>query len=144
MAITADMKAAFTALDNLGARVQQGAPDYLSVVGERFCEEALATKTYADRTGRLSASIGYGVVVRGSLTKVGGFGGGEGEEEGRETLRRAASEVNSEDPTLVVVAGMYYAVYVERKGFAVLDGARFRFQDIAEEVSTARLLELMS
>ena len=144
MAIKVDISGAINALDNLGAKVQQNAPDFLAEIGERFCDEARATKTYTDRTGNLTASIGYGIVVRGSVVRTGGFGGGEGEAAGLETLSRAASEVDSSDPVLVIVVGMHYAIYVERKGFAVLDGARFRLPGIAEEVSTARLLELMS
>ena len=138
------MSDAFSALDNLSVMVQRAAPDFLVEVGERFCQEARATKTYRDVTGKLTASIGYGVVVNGTVTHIGGFGGGEGEAEGIATLKRAASEIDSENTTLVVVAGMHYAVYVERKGFVVLDGARFKFGEIAEEVSTSRLLEIMS
>lgn len=144
MAIDADISSALSALDNLGATVQQAAPDFLAEIGERFCDEARATKTFTDQTGRLSASIGYGIVVGGSIVRTGGFGGGEGEAEGLATLQRAASEVGGSTPTLIVVAGMHYAIYVERKGYAVLDGARFKLPDIAEEVSTKRLLELLS
>ena len=144
MAIGVDMSGALAALDNLGVKVQQAVPDFLAEIGERFCQEARATKTYTDQTGRLTASIGYGIVVGGSVVRTGGFGGGEGEAAGMATLQRAASEVGGENPTLVVVAGMHYAVYVERKGFAVLDGARFRMSGIVEEVSIERLLELMS
>lgn len=144
MAIEVDFSKAFAAIDNIGVKVQQAAPDFLAEIGERFCNEARATKTYTDKTGRLSASIGYGIVVNGSIVRTGGFGGGEGEAEGLATLQRALSEVDSSSPTLIVVAGMHYAVYVERKGFAVLDGARFKLPDIAEAVSTQRLLELLS
>ncbi len=144
MAIDANISSALSALDNLGATVQQAAPDFLAEIGERFCDEARATKTFTDQTGRLSASIGYGIVVGGSIVRTGGFGGGEGEAEGLATLQRAASEADSSTPTLIVVAGMHYAIYVERKGYAVLDGARFKLPDIAEEVSTKRLLELLS
>ena len=144
MAIDADISSALSALDNLGATVQQAAPDFLAEIGERFCDEARATKTFTDQTGRLSASIGYGIVVGGSIVRTGGFGGGEGEAEGLATLQRAASEADGSTPTLIVVAGMHYAIYVERKGYAVLDGARFKLPDIAEEVSTKRLLELLS
>jgi len=144
MAIEVDFSKAFTAIDNLGVKVQQAAPDFLAEIGEQLCDEARATKTYTDQTGRLTASIGYGIVVNGSIVRTGGFGGGEGEAEGLATLQRAASEVSGNSPTLIIVAGMHYAIYVERKGFAVLDGARFKLPDIAEEVSTARLLELLS
>lgn len=144
MAIGVDISKAINALDDLGVKVQQNEPKFLAEIGERFCEEARATKTYRDNSGKLTASIGYGVVVNGTLTHIGGFGGGEGEAEGVATLKRAAEEIDSESPKLVIVAGMHYAVYVERKGFAVLDGARFKLPDIAEEVSTERLLELLS
>lgn len=144
MAIGVDISKAINALDDLGVKVQQNEPKFLAEIGERFCEEARATKTYRDNSGKLTASIGYGVVVNGTLTHIGGFGGGEGEVEGVATLKRAAEEIDSESPKLVIVAGMHYAVYVERKGFAVLDGARFKLPDIAEEVSTERLLELLS
>lgn len=144
MAIGVDISNAINALDDLGVKVQQNEPKFLAEIGERFCEEARATKTYRDNSGKLTASIGYGVVVNGTLTHIGGFGGGEGEAEGVATLKRAAEEIDSESPKLVIVAGMHYAVYVERKGFAVLDGARFKLPDIAEEVSTERLLELLS
>lgn len=144
MAIDADISSALSALDNLGATVQQAAPDFLAEIGERFCDEARATKTFTDQTGRLSASIGYGIVMGGSIVRTGGFGGGEGEAEGLATLQRATSEADSSTPTLIVVAGMHYAIYVERKGYAVLDGARFKLPDIADEVSTKRLLELLS
>lgn len=139
-----DMSGAISAIDNLGVKVQQASVDFLSAIGERFCEEARATKTYTDQTGRLTASIGYGVVVGGSLVRTGGFGGGEGEAEGMSTLQRAVSGVDGDKPTLIVVAGMHYAIYVERKGFAVLDGARIKFDGIAEEVSTSMLLKLLS
>ena len=89
---------------------------------------------YNDVTGRLTASIGWGVVVGGQIVREGGFGSGEGGNEGREALRRAAAEVNSDFPTLIAVAGMRYALYVELSGHVVLDGARMRMDDIVQSL----------
>ena len=144
MAIDVDMSSALAALDNLAVKVQQAAPDFLAEIGERICQEARATKSYTDRTGRLTASIGYGIVQSGAVVRTGGFSGGEGEAEGMETLKSAAAEVDGDALTLIVVAGMHYAIYVERKGFAVLDGARFRLPDIAGEKTAERLIEWLS
>lgn len=119
--------------DGMAENIEKYIIDFLIAVGERCCEVARATKTYTDKTGRLTASIGYGVYNHSQLVKQGGFGGGEGEDEGTSTLRRVASEI-TQNPTLIVVAGMHYAPYVERRGYAVLDGARIRVEDIAKSI----------
>lgn len=130
MAVDVCVNDAFAALDGIAGSMRQSVTGFLACVGERFCEEARATKTYSDRTGRLSASIGYGVVRDGELVLAGGFGGGDGGAEGMETLRAAVQSVESGSTALVVVAGMGYAAYVERRGYAVLDGARFSADEI--------------
>ena len=117
-------------LDAVAQRIQNTEEDVLITYGEEFCEVARATKTYQDVTGRLSASIGYGLVLNGTIVRTGGFLGGEGEEEGMVALQKAAFDVSSDTLTLVLVAGMHYALYVERKGYSVLDGARFSAEEI--------------
>ena len=74
------------------------------------------------------------MAVEGRLVKVGGFGGGEGESEGLAALHKAVSELSTDSPTLIVVAGMRYALYVERSGHVVLDGARFRMDEIVSSL----------
>ena len=92
----------------------------LSTAGKNGVEKARATKTYQDQTGALTASIGYGVVKNGTLVEVGGFGGGEGGKTGRAYLEELAQNIH--EWGLIIVAGRDYAIYVERKGFVVLDG----------------------
>ena len=134
MGMTCDISGAVRLINSMPDRARMKAVDFLAEVGDRFCEVARATKTYNDVTGRLTASIGWGVAVGGQIVREGGFGSGEGGDEGREALRRAAAEVVSDFPTLIAVAGMRYALYVERSGYAVLDGARVRMDDIVQSL----------
>ncbi len=70
MGMTCDSSGAMRLLGNLPNRVRLIEADFLAKVGDRFCEVARETKTYNDVTGRLTASIGYGVAVDGRLVKV--------------------------------------------------------------------------
>lgn len=96
--------------------------------GHLAVEKIKQTKTYKDVTHRLTSSIGYGVVWNGELVEEGGFGGGEGGEKGRSYLHSFASGVPY---GLIIVAGMEYALYVERKGYVVLDGGTL---DIGKDI----------
>lgn len=95
---------------------------------KRLGEESLvrirnrsSAESWNDQTGNLRGSIGYGVVMHGTLVFLGGCngtygttGGAEGRKEGKAFLRRIASE--HADPkgfALILVAGMEYASYVE-------------------------------
>lgn len=106
-------------LRTLVSRAEDMMFDAFEYAGEKAVERIMATKTYQDRTKRLSSSIGYGVFRNGRLVSTGGFGSGEGREKGLQTLSEQASSVPN---GLVIVAGMEYALYVERKGYIVLDG----------------------
>ena len=112
----------------------------LDDAGKRLSEIALSTKTYQNRTGNLSASIGYGVYYNGNEYSTGGFGGGEGESQGREYLEQVQAQYAHSKFALIVVAGMEYAAAVERKGFVVLDGAMLRSNSVvADEMSKIKL-----
>lgn len=112
----------------------------LDDAGKRLVETALATKQYQDRTGNLSASMGYGVYYKGNEYSTGGFKGGEGETKGREYLEQIQSQYAHSKFVLIVVAGMGYAAAVERKGYVVLDGALVRSDDIVrDELSKIKL-----
>lgn len=135
MGMSCDISGAVRLLNSLPERARMKAVDFLAAVGDRFCEVARATKTYSDVTGRLTASIGWGVAVGGQIVREGGFGSGEGGEEGRKALHDAAQTLsNATSPALIVTAGMRYALYVERSGYAVLDGARVRMDDIVQSL----------
>lgn len=101
--------------------------------GERLVEIARNTKTYEDKSGNLTASIGYGVFYLGKLYKVGGFLNGVGQEQGHAKLLGYTSFFTTTRYSLIVIAGMDYAAYVERSGRVVLDGARFRSSEVLEE-----------
>ncbi|MBR1525198.1 MAG: HK97 gp10 family phage protein [Prevotella sp.] len=113
----------------------------LDEAGKRLVETALATKQYQNRTGNLSASMGYGVYYNGNEYSTGGFGGGDGETKGREYLGQIQSQYAQSKFALIVVAGMEYAAAVERKGYVVLDGALLRSDNIVKnELSKIKLL----
>lgn len=95
----------------------------LDNAGQRLVEIARNTKTYKDNTGNLTASIGYGVYHKGERYSVGGFGYGEGGQKGLKKLESVAADYSSRPLLLIVVAGMDYAIYVERSGYVVLDAA---------------------
>lgn len=132
MAIKADISNLNDRIGDIVRHAEETVPDMLAAVGERFVDVAKSTKTYEDRTGRLTDSIGYGVFKDGTIVRHGGFGGGEGGDTGLQRCEEAGAD--TEGIALVVVAGMDYATYVERKGFSVLDGARMRTDDIVSEI----------
>ena len=101
----------------------EGILQALDRAGQKVVDIARNTKTYQDRTGNLTASIGYGVYHKGVQYSEGGFGYGEGGEKGREKLQELAAQHKSKSYVLIVVAGMDYATYVERSGYVVLDAA---------------------
>lgn len=79
---------------------------------------------FTDRTGNLRSSIGYVVCKDGKPINI-AFEAVKGGHEGVHTGQQLALEVGakSEGYTLVVVAGMNYAVHVESKGRDVLTSA---------------------
>lgn len=105
----------------------------LDRAGQRLVDIARESKTYQDETGNLTASIGYGVYHKGEEFSIGGFGGGNGEKEGVKRLSDVASKHKSKAYVLVVVAGMEYAIYVERSGYIVLDVAKLKANSVITE-----------
>ena len=115
----------------------------LDRTGQRVVEIARNTKTYQDKTGNLTASIGYGVYHNGVQYSVGGFGRGEGGDKGREKLETLAAKQKNKPYVLIVVAGMDYATYVERSGYIVLDAAGLQVECVANtELNKARIYEV--
>lgn len=104
---------------------------WLSYIGEELCNHARtitpghSSGGYDDQTGNLRSSIGYRLYWNGTKQKDGGFknvGKGHGVKRAKAALDNY--ELQHEIPlhgwTLVIVAGMSYATYVEAKGFNVL------------------------
>lgn len=125
-------------LDDLKGIVKDLLPDAFEEAGKNAVERIMETKTYKDRTGNLTASIGYGVVQDGEIVRQGGFGSGEGGKRGEACLREAAAS-QGDGLSLIIVAGMEYAVYVERKGFVVLDGGTLGLDKEIESIIQRKL-----
>lgn len=108
----------------------------LSYLGEQMCNHARnvtkghATGGYDDQTGNLRSSIGYRIfkdaqpIKDGGMARVNGTkgNGSEGENKVVSALDTFANspKVVKNGWTLLVVAGMEYAKYVEDKGYNVL------------------------
>lgn len=97
----------------------------LSYIGERVVNTARLPGEYLNQTGNLRSSIGYIISVDGEIIRQGEFNvvkdGKDGTKSG-EALAQALAKT-SRGITLIVVAGMHYAVYVSAKGLDVLDSA---------------------
>lgn len=104
---------------------------WLSYIGEELCNHARtitkghSSGGYDDQTGNLRSSIGFRIYKDGQKIKDGGFknvSGGNAINEAKSALDRygLAYEIPIKGWTIVVVAGMSYATYVESKGFNVL------------------------
>ncbi len=90
----------------------------LQQLGEGLTAYAKDQHNYTDRTGNLTNSIGYVVVHKGAILSTGGFGGeGVGP-----SLAIAMKMVNTvgNSFSLIIIAGMNYAAYVEAKGYNVI------------------------
>lgn len=137
MGITHNIPQAIRELRQASARYEQEVVKVLIKAGEQATGIARQTRTYEDQKGNLTASIGYGVVNNGRLVYVGGFDDShEGGTIGRQALQQTASEIGRVPYAVILVAGMEYATYVNRKGFAVLDGAQTRIDKIVQNLLT--------
>jgi hypothetical protein len=98
----------------------------LAHIGETCVTEARLNKTYKDRTGNLTSSMGYVLAKSGKVIELSAFekvrDGADGARRGPEFARKLARE-HSKGIALIVVAGMNYAVHVADLGYNVLDSA---------------------
>lgn len=100
-------------------RVEASTVLMLSELGESLVKYARERHNYKDRTGNLTNSIGYVVVNKRKVVSNGGFGNGSGANNGYSIALKLASDT-PQDYSLIVVAGMNYAAYVEAKGYNVI------------------------
>lgn len=114
----------------------------LNYVGLECVKEARQNGKYTDRTGNLRSSIGYVVLENGIPIKKGGY---------QKVLNTATEAQTKSDSlisslaatyktglVLIVLAGMDYAVYVEAKGYNVLNSA----ETLAKKLVPQMLKEL--
>lgn len=112
----------------------QAAISVLDYVGLECVKEARTMRKYTDRTANLRSSTGYAVVYNGRIVKQSNFEkvkqtATEGTATGKELIRQLASSY-AEGLVLILVAGMNYAVYVEARGYNVLNSA----EDLAKQL----------
>ena len=123
----------------------------LIYAGELAVQTAVQNGRYQNITGNLRSSIGYvlardgKIIKEGGFNKVAGFGAnmqrvrfttnfiargksGDGSEGSKQGLIYARQIVSTRKKgyTLVVVAGMDYASYVNARGFDVMDSAEIK------------------
>ena len=107
----------------------------LSYIGENVVNTARLSGEYLDQTGNLRSSIGYIISIDGEIIRRGEFNvvkdGKDGTKSG-EALAQALAKT-SKGITLIVVAGMHYAVYVSAKGLDVLDSAEIELEKQLQE-----------
>lgn len=101
----------------------------LFYIGEECLTQARSGHKYLKQTGNLCSSIGYCILVDGSIVHEGewknvsgGKGDGtEGKKQGVAFLHDLASKQTSKGIVFLMVAGMPYAQYVEAMSLDVLD-----------------------
>jgi len=116
-------------LDNIITRLKE--------VGESCIVHARRSGKYNDITGNLRSSIGYTIIHDGEIVDLivvepttGTKGRGEDGDPNAENLLKQIANEYSSGITLIVVAGMSYAVYIEAKEKDVLTSA----EEVAREM----------
>lgn len=113
-----------------------------SSTGERQRHIPRHTPNYIDWTANLRSSIGYVVVMDGQIvgksdfSKVKGIdaNGEDGHKKGQEYARELATRF-PQGVALIVVAGMDYASYVQRKGYDVLVSAELMASQMLRQLN---------
>lgn len=100
-------------------RLEQATIYLLKYLGEELAKYAKDMHNYTDRTGNLTNSIGYAVVQNTKVIYSEFTQPGEGATKALNVAMQMAQTLPNSF-SLVVVAGMDYAAYVEAKGYNVL------------------------
>lgn len=107
-------------------RLEKATQYMLQYLGESLAKYAKDQHTYTDQTGNLTNSIGYAVVRKGKIVTYGVENQpGEGAAEGLKVATQMAANLQNTF-SLIIVAGMNYAAYVESKGYNVILPAQFK------------------
>lgn len=124
-------------------RVEKATLFQLQYLGEQLVTYAKDQHNYTDRTGNLTNSIAYAVVKEGKIVS---YGGENQPGEGADTALKVATDYAASVPntfSLIVVAGMNYAAFVEAKGYNVILPAELKARTDFPKV-IARLQEKAS
>ena len=121
--------------ESLERKMRQACILKLQYVGESCVRHARNHGSYTDRTGNLRSSVGYVIVDNGKVVERSEFRPVKDAPEGGKTGLNYARKLASRYPhgvALIVVAGMKYAAYVQRKGYDVIASSEL----IAERLIT--------
>lgn len=120
-------------------RLQRAIIRTFLAAGEKALNAARSTKSYKDQTGNLRSSIGYVVVADGQIVRMSDFALSEkgsdrmtGQATGKDYIKKLVAEVPT-GVALIMVAGMNYAVYVQKR-FDVLDSSELTADKILSEL----------
>lgn len=91
----------------------------LKYLGESLVKYARDRHNYTDRSGNLTNSIGYAVVRKSSIVYFAAGQQGAGADAALKTAMKMADGLPNAF-SLIIVAGMSYAAYVEAKGYNVI------------------------
>jgi hypothetical protein len=143
-----DIKTFFKGIDIARDKISKITKEALEAACLQVVEDAKGISTYKDQTGNLRSSIGY-VIMQDGKEIVNNFEVmpgpvGSGTEGANIGLQIAGEAARSFPASLVavVVAGMYYAVYVEAKGLDVLTGSSSELGETFREYLEAAVSEL--
>lgn len=81
----------------------------------KMAKDRSQEESWIDHTGNLRNSIGYVILKEGKEALSGGFGAGQGGEQGKSFAQSLEANLATAQYALVIVAGMHYAVYVEAR-----------------------------
>lgn len=104
-------------------------------VGELCLKEARIGGNYIDRTGNLRNSIGYTVLLDGSVNSESSFA----ETQGGSTGKKFLDSLKKNYPkgiVLIVSAGMNYAAYVEARNYNVTTSAELLAERLVPQIMT--------
>lgn len=140
-------KAAFTMndvkahMDKAKQGFEESLLDEFRRTGEQFIADARSIRTYQDQTGNLRSSIGYALFKDGQMLEQ-TFPGGDVTGSGG-TLAKWVANSYKRGYLLVVVAGMFYAQYVEAKSYDVLTGSSYAAETNIK-ARVAKLFEMLN
>lgn len=117
--------------------VKKGIINNFIRIGEECIKTATEAGSYRDRTGNLRSSIGYVILVDGSIYQSAQASKTKDGDEGLATFKKVLPEIQGKYKSgiaLIVVAGMSYAVYVESRGSDVLTSAELQAEKLVKQL----------
>lgn len=107
-------------------------------LGEELVKYAKDNHNYTDQTGNLTNSIGYAVVHNNEIVYSSvGYGSGAADDSAFQAAKEMAQNIYGNNCySLIIVAGMNYAAYVEAKGYNVILPAELKAKkDFINEIA---------